>query len=115
MRRVKRALDRADAADDDDDEGDDDDVVAHADAGLGDRRDQHAGESGHGRAEREHEQEQAIDVDAERLDHGAVGRAGANQHAEPRAVDQEIQNRRHRQAGDDDQQAITRQHEAPIA
>ena len=54
-----------------------------------------AGETGERRAESEHQRIEKLDVDAERADHLAIGRAGADQHAEPRAHHQHIE-----QAGD---------------
>ena len=79
------AADRADAADDDDHEGEDQDVLAHADLHGQDRRLHQAGEPGERRAEPEHQRIEQLDVDAERAGHLAVGGAGADQHAEPRA------------------------------
>ena len=48
-------------------------------------------------AEPEHQRVEQLDVDAERAHHLAVGGAGADQHAEPRAHDQDIEQRRDRQ------------------
>src|SRR3546814_4855253 len=53
----------------------------------------------------EDEREQQLDVDAERADHLAVGRAGADQHAEPGALDQYIKEQRDGQPDRDDGEA----------
>ncbi len=49
-----------------------------------------------------------LDIDAERADHFAIGSAGADQHAEPRAHDQDVEEERHRERYPDDDEAIER-------
>ena len=67
----------------------DQDVVADAGRQRHHRRVDDAGKAGGDRADREHDHEDAVDVDAERIDHHRVLDAGAHDHAEPRAVEDE--------------------------
>jgi hypothetical protein len=106
------ALDRADAADDDYHEGDDDDLVAHADAGLGDRRHHQARQARQDGAERKDQRVQAPDIDSQGAHHGAVRGPGPDQHAQTRVRDHDIQPGRHRQADHDNCQAIGRKNDA---
>ena len=108
QRRDEGAADRADAADGDDDEGGDQNIFAHADLHGEDRRLHQAGEARERRAEPEHQRVEELYVDPERADHFAVGCAGADQHAEPRAHDEDIKQHRDRERHPDDDEAIER-------
>ena len=107
-RRHQRAADRADAADDDDHEGEDEDVLAHADLGGENGGLHQAGETGERRPDAEHERIEQLDVDPQRGGHLAVGGAGADQHADARAHDHQIEREGDEQRHDDDRQAVHR-------
>src|SRR6185295_6966589 len=77
-----RAGERADAADDDDDERLYEDRLADVGRERDDRRVDDAGEAGGHRADAEHDHEDAVDVDAERVDHHRILDARAHDHAE---------------------------------
>ena len=107
-RRHERAADRTDATNDDHHESEDEDILAHADLDREDWRLHDAGKACKRRAKPEDQRVEELDVDAERADHLAIGSAGADQHAEPGAHDQAVEQARHRERGDDDDQAIDR-------
>ena len=108
QRRDEGAADRADAADDHDHESRNENVLAHADLYGQDRRLHQAGETRQRRTEPEHQRVKELDVDPERADHFAVRRAGADQHAEPRAHHQHVEQQRHGERDRDDDEAIGR-------
>src|SRR6185437_13069628 len=80
------AGERSDAADHHHHEGFDQDIVADARRQRNHRRVDDAGKAGRHRADAEHDHEDAVDVDAERIDHHRILDAGAHDHAEPGAV-----------------------------
>src|SRR5262249_33005554 len=107
------ARERSDAADDDYDEGLHQDRLADVGGDRDHRRVDDAGEArGHG-ADAEHQHEDLVDVDAERIDHHGILDAGAHDHADTGAIEHEIE--RQQRDGDDAEQreAIGRiEHEA---
>src|SRR6187399_914808 len=108
QRRDQGAGDRADAADDDDDETDDEHARSHAGVDRRERRRDHAGERRERDAAGEDDAIQAPDVDTEAAHHVAVARAGADHHAEPRAVDDGVERERDDQARRRREDAIPR-------
>ena len=66
-------------------------LAAHAGIDRGHRRRDHAGQRRQRDAGREHDAVQAPDVDAQAAHHVAVAGAGADHHAQPRAVDHAVQ------------------------
>jgi hypothetical protein len=104
----ERAANRADAADDGNDEGENEDVLTHADLHGQNRRLHQAGQAGERGAEPEHQREQQLDVDAERANHLAVRGAGTDQHADPRAHHQHVEEDGDRETDHDDRQPVAR-------
>ena len=77
------------------------------------RRIDDAGEAGRHRADAEHDHEDAVDVDAERIDHHRILDAGAHDHAEPGAVEHEEQRAERDRDDADHRQPVGRiEHEA---
>ncbi len=102
------AADRADAADDDDHEGKNEKVVAHAGLDREHRSGQRARERRQCRAQAEHQRVEQRDIDAERRHHGAVGSAGADEHADARSHHQQIEKQRDQKPHRDNGQPIGR-------
>src|ERR1035437_833090 len=94
QRRQQRTADRADAANHHHYEADDQHGIAHARIDRRNGRRDHASEHRQRHAGSEHQPVEKFDVDTERLDHLAVGTAGANHHAQPRAREQKINTKR---------------------
>ena len=86
-----RAGERPDAADDDDDEGLHQNRLADVGRDRHHRRIDDAGETGRHGANAEHEHEDLVDVDAERIDHLRVLDARAHDHADAGAIEHEIE------------------------
>ena len=80
---------RADAADDDDDEGLHQDRFADVGSDRHHRRIDDAGEARRHGADAEHQHEDLVDVDAERIDHDRILDAGAHDHADAGAIEHE--------------------------
>ena len=108
QRPDQRAAHRTDAADDDDDEGQDQDLLSHADLDGQHRPGHRPGQPGQHGADRKHDGEQPVDVDAERPDHVAMRRPGPDQHADPGVQDQVAQAQPDPQTDPDDKQAVGR-------
>ena len=92
QRADQRAGEAAHAADDDDDERVDDGVRRHAERRGDQRCRQHAADAGQPAADAEHAGAHQAHVGAERVHHLGVLRGGADQQAEPRAL-QELPDR----------------------
>src|SRR6185312_6181131 len=81
---------RADAADDDDHEGLHQDPLADVGGDRHHRRVDDAGEARRHGADAEHQHEDLVDVDTERIDHHRILDAGAHDHADARAVEHDV-------------------------
>ena len=79
-----------------DDEGEDEDILTHADLHREDRCLHESGKSRERRAEAEYQRVEEFYVDAEGAYH-CIGGTGADQHAEPRAHDEDIEEEGHRE------------------
>jgi hypothetical protein len=107
-RADRGACDRAHAADDDDDERGE--QIAHVLARRdGERRAaDDAGEAGEACADREHDHEHHMHVDASRRQHAAIVDAGADHHADARAVQHEPERDPDRDCRHEHHQAVER-------
>src|SRR5207253_4601321 len=93
------------AADDDDHERVGEDLPLGAGIEREERAAGHTREAGEKRGEAEHQREQPVDVDADRVHHLAVVHAGADDGAELRAVVEQAERQRDHGAEDDQQEA----------
>ena len=112
QRGPEGAADRADAADDDHHQGLDQDGLAHARLHREDRPGHHPGQRRQAGTQAENQGVEQADVHAQGRHHRRMGGAGADQHAHPGAVDQPVEEGRHRQPDRDHRQPVGRVVEA---
>ena len=108
-----RARKRANSADDDNDEGLHEDGFADVGRNRDDRGIDDAGEAGRHGADAEHQHEDLVDVDPKQIDHHRILDSRPHDHADARAIEDEIEREQRRRHDAEQRQTISRiDHEA---